>query len=49
MLGENIKKEVVEKYSHISMGERQREIYEEILRGEKNEHNWQKGKTFWTS
>ncbi|MFR6449353.1 MAG: glycosyltransferase family 4 protein, partial [Peptoniphilus grossensis] len=38
-LGDNIKKEVVEKYSHESMGERQKEIYDEILRGGKNEDN----------
>lgn len=34
-LGDNIKKEVVEKYSHESMGERQKEIYDEILNGRK--------------
>lgn len=38
-LGDNIKKEVVEKYSHESMGERQKEIYDEILMGGKNEDN----------
>ena len=38
-LGDNIKKEVVEKYSHESMGERQKEIYDEILRGGKHEDN----------
>lgn len=48
-LGDNIKKEVVEKYSHESMGERQKEIYDEILMGGKNENNWQKGQTFWTN
>ncbi len=46
-LGENIRKEVIENYSHESMGNRQTEIYEEILRGGKNEDNWQKGQTFW--
>ena len=34
-LGDNIKKEVVEKYSHESMGERQKEIYDELLNGRK--------------
>lgn len=34
-LGDNIKREVVEKYSHESMGERQKEIYDEILNGRK--------------
>lgn len=48
-LGDNIKREVVEKYSHLSMGERQKEIYDEILMGGKNENNWQKGQTFWTN
>lgn len=38
-LGDNIKREVVEKYSHLSMGERQKEIYDEILMGGKNENN----------
>lgn len=48
-LGDNIKREVVERYSHLSMGERQKEIYDEILMGGKNENNWQKGQTFWTN
>lgn len=48
-LGDNIKREVVEKYSYLSMGERQKEIYDEILMGGKNENNWQKGQTFWTN
>ncbi|NMW85101.1 glycosyltransferase family 4 protein [Peptoniphilus sp. AGMB00490] len=39
ILGENIKREVIEKYSHKSMGERQKEIYDEILKGEKHEDN----------
>ena len=38
-LGDNIKREVVERYSHLSMGERQKEIYDEILMGGKNENN----------
>ena len=38
-LGENIKREVIEKYSHESMGNRQKEIYDEILMGGKNENN----------
>lgn len=38
-LGENIKREVIEKYSHKSMGDRQKEIYDEILKGENNENN----------
>ena len=48
-LGENIKREVIEKYSHESMGNRQKEIYDEILIGGENENNWQKGQTFWTN
>lgn len=39
-LGENINKRVIENYSHISMGNRQCEIYEEILNGGSNEGNW---------
>ena len=38
--GENINKRVIENYSHISMGNRQCEIYEEILNGGSNEGNW---------
>ncbi|MEQ3347285.1 glycosyltransferase family 4 protein [Peptoniphilus senegalensis] len=38
-LGDNIKREVVERYSYLSMGERQKEIYDEILMGGKNENN----------
>ena len=38
-LGENIRREVIEKYSHESMGNRQKEIYEEILMGGKYENN----------
>ena len=38
-LGENINKRVIENYSHISMGNRQCEIYEEILNGGSNEGN----------